>query len=243
MFIVKKILWLIVGLFISQAIFSETQEVGIGEEIIKPLEYPKASLVGDYSFYRKAHFLGEEGIEAKLDNTFSYALAFETGLYRYLNAGAILSLTIGDIGTNAEPVHVRFSLFAKPLISLHERVSIYGRVGGGLGAMLLSPVMFFKKAFSGEVVSNISQVYGDQGYSMLSPGLNGFAAVGIEYFPISRMGLGVEFGIRADVYYVERSNFINNLLGTTSNRPGETPKQIMYLNYDLPLALTLHFII
>lgn len=219
--------------------------MGIGQEYIKASKYPKFSLTGEYSFFRHGKFLGVPGVEKGMDNAFGGGLSIETGVYKYLNAGASFSSTIGKVKTQSEPLHFRFTLFAKPLISIKDRVTFFSRIGGGLSVMGLNPLMHFSKKGSMAVKERLVSTYGlneqnTSPYSLLNPGVNAMATIGAEVFPFSRVGIALEWGIRTDLYYISSQSILDDVLGadTGGNKPS-----IKYLSYEMPLTLTVHIIL
>jgi hypothetical protein len=219
----------------------------IGEEVIKPINYPKFSLSGEYNFMRHVAILGYSDFNVKASNNYGAALSFETGLYKYLNAGAIISSSFLSPKEDNEPFYLRFSLFAKPVFSFLDCLSIYGRFGGGLSVGAYGNVLTHLTGLSrGQSADMASMLGNSQDYKyVLFPGLNGSATIGLEYFPISRFGIGIEWGIRANIFYFRQENVRE---GSIDGETGEVyvlkgPKALFSVIYETPLMLTFHVIL
>lgn len=238
----KTLSWILPLIFFSSLGISASDDEGIGQEYIKSSKYPKFSLSGEYNFLRHGKFLGEKGIASDIGGAWGGSLSIEVGLYKYMNAGAIFSTTIGDIRTNAEPLHFRFSLFAKPLVSIKDRVIFFGRFGGGLSVMAANPKFHFINIGTTATQNRILELYGESpmSHSMLNPGGNAFATVGAEFFPFSRVGIALEWGIRADLYYIKNETMLEQIIKLGDKKSGPS---IKYLGYDMPLTLTVHIIL
>lgn len=228
--------------FLTHFGVSAAEDVGIGQEQIKSIRFPKISVSADYNLNRYGKFLGESEISSKIEGAWGFGLAFDVGLLKYLNAGAGFSTTIGNVMKHKEPIQTRLTLFAKPIIPINERMTIFGRFGGGLSVMFLNPHMHFATVADASVKRNLKATYGDQDYGLINPGGNALATVGIEFFPFSRMGLALEWGIQADIYYISKTKFIEQVLGKETVTKN-APNAIKYLAFEMPLTLTLHFIL
>lgn len=151
----------------------DAEEIKIGEEYIEPLKYPKFSLGLDYALNSQARKLEKSAPINKIEREFAGLLSIETGLYKYLNGGALFSI---NFPAKKDPMRVRLALFAKPYIPLGERFSLFARLGGGLGGWLVG---------------------GSPGAAT-----NFLATVGLEVFPFSRFGIALEGGWRGEVVMV-----------------------------------------
>lgn len=238
----KAVFKVLAIIFFAHFGWPATEEVGIGQEYIKSIRYPKISPSFDYSFLRSARFLGERDISTRIDNTWGAGLAFDVGLLKYLNAGAGFSLTTGNGSKPYQPYQTRFTVFAKPLIPINERLTFFGRFGGGLSVLVQSPLLHFQMIGADSFKHKLEETYGDQDYAFFSPGGNILATVGVEYFPFSRFGLALEWGLRADLYYVPQTKLLENFMGKKTAKKN-APSSIKYLSFDLPLILTLHVIL
>jgi hypothetical protein len=197
----KKVFCLAFVLFSTAWCWAD--EVAIGKERIEPLKYPKFSLTYEYDFFRKMRTLGDDASTSDLRNQQGIALSFEASLYKYLNAGAAFTVNIPSI--LKDPVHLRLALFAKPFIPLGERFDLFARLGFGLGGMLAGLAA---------------------GAAVHSAG-----SVGIEYFPWSRLGLALEYGLRAE------------LIRLTAITDKENSNAKWLAIYETPVAMTLHLIL
>lgn len=199
----KKALYLVFAMLTTSFLVWADADDAIGKERIKPHDYPKFAFSVEFDVLRKVKILGENGSTRDLRDQHGYTLAFEASLYKYLNAGAAFTVNIPSIIT--DPVNLRLGLFAKPFIPLHERVDVFARVGGGLGGMMAGILV------------------GAAGHAM--------GSLGIEYFPLSRLGLAVEYGLRAELI---RARPLGN------NSDG---KATMMMFYETPIALSLLMIL
>jgi len=216
------------------------EPLGIGQEKVIPIMYPKFSLTGDYSMARKFIGLADSKLRENLDNEFGSALSFEAGLYKYFNAGALFSFNMPTNITKSLPFHLRLSLFAKPLIPLGERVSFFSRVGGGISSIICHPSLNYKLAAKGSeaIRAEIERVYDEQSYDAFGFGGNAFASIGIEYFPFSRVGLALEGGIRAEIVSAKK-----NPPPPRMPPKQATPNWLSYFVYGFPVSLTLQIIL
>lgn len=225
--------------FLAINVFAQDGE--IGRETITPIEFPKFSVAGEYATLRNARFLGEDNISSSLEGNFGTVVSFDVGLAKYFNAGAGFSGSIGNV-MEKESAFLRFFMFAKPVFPIYERVSIFARLSAGASVMIFSPLRLFEEKAEPRVRQQIKRVYDAQQYTEMSPGLNGGATVGVEFFPFSRFGFAFEWGIRTDFIYLRKSNLLDRLLKQDSENPN-APNSIKYLGIDMPLTLTLHIIL
>jgi hypothetical protein len=217
-------------------------DLDLGSEYIKPLKYPKFSISADYNMFRRFHGFADSGLRYKLDNNFGVALSFETGLYKYFNAGAIFAANIPTEITKSEPLHMRFALFAKPYYPITKNFSVFSRVGGGISTTIGSMIERLRGFNSPELNPSLERVYQGQRYALMGPGILGMATVGVEYFMFSRFGLAFETGIRVEAFYVSKgSELIERFAG--ANRAGVGKNSFTYMIYEIPLMLTLHVIL
>lgn len=214
-------------------------EVGIGQETVRPLKYPKFSLSGDYNIGKRFLGFADSGLRFNLPPRFGAALSFEAGLHKYFNAGALVGFNIPtDIVRYGEPLHYRLSLFAKPYFSLSDRIGFFARVGGGISAS--SGSMNGWLARFPDAKTKLQSVYRGAHYSFSSFGGNAFATLGLEFFPVSRVGLALEAGIRADIFYAKKEEYRG--FSDEGTKPSG-PSWLSYLLYEFPLGLTLHIIL
>lgn len=245
----RNILYVIVAsLGLSVGVLStEPEDAGIGEEYIEPLRYPKFSLSVDYGVLRKFHGFENSRLRANLPNNMAATLSFEAGLYRYLNAGALLSLNFPIKKQDTEPTHLRFALFAKPYFSITEQVSIFGRFGGGLSLSFSDYLLAYRKSSRSEFREfgqELLRTYSTQMYAPVPFGANLMASIGVEVFPLERVGLALEWGFRGDFLYARKSNWIAELTGNKlEEKILNAPSSLKYLVYEMPLMLTVHIIL
>jgi len=215
-------------------------DLDLGSEYIKPLKYPKFSISTDYNMFRRFHGFADSGLRYKLNNNFGVALSFETGLYKYLNAGAIFAANIPTEFT--EPLHLRFALFAKPYYPITKNFSVFSRLGGGISTTIGSMMERLRGFNSPELSPSLQRIYNGQQYGLMGPGIFGMATVGVEYFPFSRFGLAFETGLRLETFYVSKgSELIERYAG--ANKAGAGRNSFTYMVYEMPLMLTLHVIL
>lgn len=219
---------------ISESLLGADNEIAIGSEYILPLKYPKASITGDFVFNQEFLGFADPALRSRgnLTNKFGVGAAFETGLYKYLNAGGGISASIPH--ARNEPFHMRAMIFAKPLIPIGERVSVYARIGGGLAWASKGSLLFELKqdeSFS----ESYDRVYKDQEYHEEHFGGVGVATVGAEWFFLSRLGIAVEFGIRTSIF----RHTINWWFVDEKPRVPGTPSGINYMVYEFPLSVTI----
>lgn len=243
---------LILALF-SSANIGAFEDVRIGEEIIKPISYPKFSLMGQYNWIRQGSILGKD-ITTPLFSTFGGGLALDVGLYKYMNAGVIISTNAGKVLKDSEPVYSRLTVFARPLFTFFDRLNLFSRLGGGLSVLSGTLIGFgplpgnLQVVGSASVRRKLDQSFDKSAvsHSLFNPGIHGVATIGIEYFPFSRFGVALEWGIWADFIFIGESAFFNQLNeeGARHGQPLKPRAQpFRYFSYDLPLTLTLSFIL
>ena len=121
-------------------------------------------------------------------------LAFETGLYKYFNAGAQLSFGIPR--SLEEPLHLGLGLFAKPYFPIGDRCSIFSLAGAGLSAAQNSMKTWLSERHKQE----IERVYLYSDYYNTAFGGNVYLSVGIEYFPWPLLGFAFAGGVRAELW-------------------------------------------
>lgn len=241
-----RYLILLVSLIYSTASLTEPPADRIGEEFITPIAYPKYNFYGAYSGLRWG--LMDHKIYSPLRNTFPAGVGFDVGLYKYFNAGAMLSIALGDVSKTQLP-YGRLSLFGRPQITFFDRLSIFSKIGGGLSFFLGRPDAY---------LSSINdQLAGIKDYFFetkdINAGLNGIATIGIEYFPFSRVGLSVEWGIWADYFLVRHvpSEKWREEDSRERGREGrgseglwrDKGKNYGFLSYEFPVMLTLSIIL
>lgn len=232
----KKVLAI---LLLSKIAFST--DAPLGTEKIKPIEYPKYTLTGYYNSFRYGGIAGEE--MGKLNQTYGLRLSFDVGLYRYLNAGAGLSMT-GTMNSD-NPANYRLSFFMRPKIAfLDDRLAFFTRIGGGPSVLFInSPIENLKKSLPPSAAKVVAQKYNCPYYSDINPGVHGFATVGVEYFPISRFGISLEWGILADYFYVSKSESLKRKIEKERGSIGDkAPYSFGYLDLEAPITLSLNLI-
>lgn len=238
----KNILLALMASLISCTLVA-LDEVGIGQEYVTPLSYPKFSLSADHSISRHYQSFADSSFRLKLPNRFGTALSFETGLLKYLNAGALFTASMSQFMAKDEPIDLRLGLFIKPLIPIGNRFALFSRaaLGGSLplGMFQKNPISFLGNV-SEEFRPTYETVYKGQNYQGSPYGGFGSAAIGIEFFPISRLGLALEWGIRSDFITMSRKNSLANK--GPEDKPG-APQSFNYMMYEMPLMLTLHAIL
>lgn len=226
----------------------QAEEFGIGEEYIKPLSYPKFSIAADYSMNRKYHGFESDAMRYDLDNNFATSMSFEAGLVKYFNAGAILSVNIADF-SNIEPLHIGFALFGKPYLPLGNRLALFGRLSAGIAASIFNPIEYMTTKIQ---TKDFYETYGtSRKYGLAGYGGLGSATIGIEFFPLSRIGLAIEWGIKATLIRVSKGNALEGAGGGPGGQFGgggpqepESPHPaINYMVYEMPFSLTLHAIL
>ncbi len=236
-----KKLNIVILLFLA-ACRSFAQEPDIGEEYIEPLKYPKLSLSGEYGILRK--FRGfSEGLSGAIPTEWGGAIGIDVGLYRYFNAGVIFSTNLPlNNEETGEPFFMRFTLFAKPYIPIGERFSFFSRIGGGISYSAMSMLGHLYIVADDKLKTNLQKTYYTQDYSLLSPGANAMASLGMEFFPFSRIGFALEWAFRMEYYYSSRGSFLAKYLGI-NKVVREAPNSFQYLKFDMPIFLTLHVIL
>ncbi len=212
------------------------KDIGLGQEYIEPLHFPKFSITGEYEMNRQFHGFADQSLRMNLDRRFDASLAMETGLFPFLNAGVQFGSSIEGF---KKPIHMRFGLFLKPLIPLGDRFSIFARVAGGLAVDLAfypNAKSYYSSFDSG---GSFDRVYKGQQYVGLPFGGYGSATAGLEFFPFSRVGLAIEFGIRAALLHNRRTMpFVSDPEVVRG-----APSSFNFMLYEFPLMLTLHTII
>lgn len=182
------------ALSLSSIVHSAEQ---IGEEYIKPIEYPKYIFMGHFSNMRQGSL--DKTLKAPLATNYGGSIGFDVGLYKYFNAGALLSLDTSGFSPN-DLTYLHLTLFARPQITLFERLSIFARLGAGPSAMIGIPPSYFK-TINEDLKKQINEKLNFP-INMASAGIHGMATIGVEYFPFSRFGITAEWGILADYIWV-----------------------------------------
>lgn len=237
----KNILLALMASLISCTLVA-LDEVGIGQEYVTPLSYPKFSLSADHSIARYYRGFADPSLHYKLNNRYGGALSFEAGLLKYLNAGGLITFSLSDLKDKGEPIDLRMGLFAKPIIPLGNRFALFGRTAIGLTLPFpanYSPINYLVKT-SDDFKAAKKSIFKDQQYQGFAYGGFGSAAVGIEFFPISRLGLALEWGIRADIIHIGRKRPVGNEIPEAKDG---APQSFNYMMYEMPLMLTLHAIL
>ncbi|MCA9507419.1 MAG: hypothetical protein KC505_03235 [Myxococcales bacterium] len=237
----KKFLFFIFLILSNTDLLAE--DASFGEEYILPLKYPKFFASTDYNMMRNFHGFLSSKLRHSFDNNWNLKFGFDVGLYKYFNAGVILSNTIPKNFTNAkfEPIFMHFSLYGKPYLPLGNRFSVFTRFGGGISISLVNILHHLRKNGSDTLRQEIRNLYHEQGYADLSPGAHAFASIGMEVFPFSRLGLALECGIQAEYYYSSKGSSLVSLLGDNKIEK-RAPSSLQYLIYQMPITLSLSFI-
>jgi hypothetical protein len=223
------------------ALFAQEQELPVGEETVKPLKYPKTFFGFDYGMKRKFHGFNDQSLRLELPESYKGNLGLEVGLYKYLNAGSIISF---DVHRENEllPINLSLSFYAKPQIPLGERFAIFSRLSGGLSLDLIGMANYLAKSSIG---TKFASIYGGSSfYSLLPYGVTGYASLGLEYFFLSRVGVSIEGGIRTVIIRAEKSDKILNAFGDDQAKAQyvKAPKNFDYMTYDFPITVNLSFI-
>jgi hypothetical protein len=237
-----NLFWLLIFCVAINA-WSVSEDSGIGNEIIRPLQYPKFSLTGDYTTGRWYRDFADPSLRFRVGNRFGAGLSFEAGILKHLNAGALFTASFSQILYNDapnEPIDLRLGLFAKPYLSLSDRYSLFVRVAAGLTLPFQGNQISYLDTASPSFKSDYRRVYMGQQYDGMPFGGFGAATVGMDFFPFSRLGLSVEWGIRADALHIGRKSPSGNK--GPADVPG-APQSFNYLMYEMPLSLTLHVIL
>jgi hypothetical protein len=140
------------------------------------------------------------------------------------------------------PLHIRFTMFDKPIFHIGEHIAFYSRLGGGLNIMGIDPLTNFQLVARARVRNEIERIYGPQEYSLFSPGMHAMATVGAEYFFLPRFALALEWGILADLYYVSKGEIKTKFTGAQFQK-ATAPAAITYFNLDFPFTLSLRIIV
>lgn len=231
---------LLAAVVLPSLVAAVEQEEAIGEEYITPLTYPKFSLGGSYLFNRRFHGFADPALRYGINSIYSTTLGMEVGLYRYMNAGGQFNVDMAEV-KKGEPISMSLTLFAKPYISIGERISLFMRMGGGLsyGFNTVSNILDYLSQNYSLYSSDIQRVYKGQNYMSSLYGGQGMASVGIDVYPFSRVGISFEFGIRASLMRAHRNV---PLLQNPSNVQ-EAPSALNVLLYEMPLALSINAIL
>lgn len=215
------------------------QEEKIGHEYIESSEYPKFSVMGQYGFNKFGKILGHEGMSGKAKGDFGGGLLFDVPLNKYFAAGAGISVSMRN-AKKGDPIISRFSFLARPKISFFNKLTLFARFGLGLDVMLLQPLVQLSEV-NDDVRQRVGETFGSGvRIALASPGINAGATIGIEYFPISRIGFSVEWGIRADLFHIRKSELLERY-GIVD--PIIPPNYFNYFVYDMPLMATIHIIL
>lgn len=235
------VLWLLLIISFHQCALA--YDLKIGQERIAPLAYPKFSVSGDYTFGRWFRGLADESLHGKLDNRFGAVMSVEAGLVKYFNAGALFTLSFSEVSTKGEPIDLRLGLFAKPYFDFTDYASIYLRAALGVSVPVFGHAI---KSLEGRFAKSdtlkaaYEKIYRGQQYLGSPYGGFGSVAVGVEYFPWPRFGVGVEWGIRADIFHVSRKNPRD---GAMPESVSDAPSSFNYMMYEMPFMLTVHAIL
>lgn len=198
----------------------------LGEEVIKPLRFPKFTVAYDFALNRKFKAFNNSNLKKDLKNSTGFAVMAEAGLLKYFNAGLLFNFSMVD---KESPFVTRLSLFGKPYFSITDRLAIFSRLGTGLTISVYNELIF---------KDEILPVYGVQKYGLLGAGFNFMGSLGLEYFIFSRIGLTAEFGLRSDLLWFEKS-------GLPFFGPGDkrAPNWLNYATHGFPLIIGLHIIL
>lgn len=227
--------------------------LGLGTETIQPLKFPKFMLGGNFTLQKNIMSMQNKDIQKKQKTKFAYDIGIEVGLLKYLNAGYNFSLQTPSFSKmyNNDPMHARLTFSLKPYWALTDRIGLY--LKGSMGPS----VMFALAGFSNVLVDETDvpiktawgETYGNQPYKWGAVGISGGAFVGINFFPISRVGISAEWGARSDILFVGADNS-RDILSEMMNRKDfveppnfQPPGHMRFLVYDFPVALSLNIIL
>lgn len=207
--------------------------LGLGEEKIEPLQYPKFTLSGDYAGDLRLKSLQNRAIKARAKGKFDAGLGIEVGVVKYLNAGFDFTYRQGALEGQLSPLGLRFPLFLKPYFPITSRFSIFLKTQLGPALMFVFPSQ--EKLFiNNENKAPLQALYRTGEYGPMSYGLTTSAAAGIDVFPFPRIGISLQWGVRYDIY---RANIANRRLASDS------PSGINLSAMDFPVTATLQLIL
>jgi hypothetical protein len=237
-FFVSRLRLIVLTFFglVSSAAMGES--FGVGDSYIASFNYPKFSVGSDISVLR--HYVGfaDKSLRMRLPNRFDGDISFEAGILKYMNLGAIFSGSLSDI-KNHEPIDYRMGLFVKPFFSLHQRVAFFSRLTGGLVVSLCinGPAsLYYAKEDDQE---NLKAIYQDQDYKNFPVGGFLSAAIGVEVFLLSRLGLTIESGVRASFFHTgKKMPFMD-----PPKYIAGVPDSFNFMTYEVPVSVILHVIL
>lgn len=242
-----KNLGFLVALVLSASSYGASKFEQIGEEVIIPSEYPKFSLFGKYNSFRHGSIRGQD-IQTDLSSFFGGGAYIDVPLYDNFSAGAILNFDINANAKEFDSIVARFSMFARPKISFFDCLTIFSRLGFGPSVFIGLPHDIIMEHASTDVVNRMQGTYNARinqaalKYSPINPGVHGLATIGLEYFPTSRLGLSLEWGIWADYIFVSESKIVGGYIERNLHEDRH-PDPYNYLVYEMPFILSLNIIL
>lgn len=207
--------------------------LGLGEEKIEPLWYPKFTLSGDYAGDLRLKNLQNKNIKARVRGKFDAGLGIEVGIVKYLNAGFDFTYRQGALKGQSSPLGLRFPLFLKPYFPITDRFSIFlkTQIGPALTFVFPSQEGLF---MNNENMAALMELYKNGQYGPMSYGLTTSAAAGIDVFFWSRIGISLQWGVRYDIY---RANIANR------EHASDSPSGLSFSAMDFPITATLQLIL
>jgi hypothetical protein len=192
-------------------------------------------LTGEYEINRKFHGFADPSLRGDIERRLVGTIAFEAGLVKYFNAGALFGVAINSFN---KPMHFRLGLFAKPYLPLGERFALFTRLAAGIAIdMAIFPSA--KDYYASLDKADFDRVFKGQLYQGLPFGGFGSATIGLEVFPFTRVGIALEWGIRATLLHGQKNML---LMDKVEDKSG-APNSFNYMLHELPVMATLHLII
>ncbi len=237
-------LGIFLALVFSAASFAEYKLEPIGEEVILSSEYPKVLFFGKVNSGRRVGIAGKD-LSIPFSPSVGGGMLIDVGLFEYFSAGAMF---FGDYSSH--PVHgfesfsTTLDFFARPKISFFDCLTLYSRLGIGASVLMGIPAILFKNNATGNASSIIATEFSSPHYGFAHPGVNASASIGVEYFPIPRIGLSFEAGISSTYYHVTKSDIMREVardLGGHSLEDGAKPFWLSSL--EIPIMLSLNIIL
>lgn len=202
--------------------------LGLGEETVKPLLYPKFTISGDYAGDARVKSLQNSNIQKKAKGMFDAGIGIEVGVSKYLNAGFDLTFRHGVLsGGNFSSLGFRIPFFVKFYFLITDRISIFMK--GHAGPALTLSMDSLDILRDGEDNRAVAETYRGGRYAAISYGLTTLASAGIDIYPWSRIGFSLQWGIRYDIYRANRSQ---------SEKMHEAPSSVNFSMMDFPATLT-----
>lgn len=239
----------LVGFFVLLSFSSKGEEIILGEEIVKPIPFYKMSFGYDVDLGKTLSGFNNSGITWQFPRQYiNGQISFETGLYKYLSAGATFEFchnySSPSMNISSGSDLFKLSVFVKPLYSFNDRIAIYAKFRGGISGgagndlfpateLALGNRLKYAKAYSG----------GD--YHVQPFGFTLASSVGIDFFPWSRLGFFAEWGIKTDYIFFTKKRDRPGVLGDGSRNSAlskDSPSFQSYMIYNFPVTLGIHVI-